>query len=143
MTNFDPQNANQPSLPQQPRPPARKAPRLFDAQNATGSLLLISGSLALGLTTFWLGTGNASTTASAAATSSVTTQDISPTPTMDAQWQDEYASQRHNDDEHDGEYEDGYGYAAPQTYVPQQNYSVQPGFSQQPMGSPRGSSRGS
>lgn len=37
-----------------PRTPARTPLKLFDARRATGTLLLLTGSLSLGLTTLWL-----------------------------------------------------------------------------------------
>ncbi|THF87760.1 hypothetical protein E7T09_00510 [Deinococcus sp. KSM4-11] len=52
-------------------PPTRTTPRPFDLRRATSALLLLSGSLALGLTTFWLGSG----TATSSATTGTTTSD--------------------------------------------------------------------
>ncbi|GHF35268.1 hypothetical protein HNQ07_000018 [Deinococcus metalli] len=58
-------------------PPARTTRPSFDPRRATGSLLLLSGSLALGLTVSWLGSGvgaNAQTSA------------VLPEDTDDAGW---------------------------------------------------------
>ena len=40
-----------------PKTPARPPLKLFDARRATGTLLLVTGSLSLGLTTLWMDRG--------------------------------------------------------------------------------------
>lgn len=118
--------------------PPRQQPKLFNAQNATGTLLLMSGSLALGLTAFWATPGKAAATAGAAqstAQNEVFASAPAATQTDDGGWSDH----EYNDD---GEYDDDHYRAAPQQDW-RGSGSVQPGFSQQPMSAPRGFTRGS
>lgn len=50
-----------------PKTPARPPLKLFDARRATGTLLLVTGSLSLGLTTLWVDRGAHASAAQAAA----------------------------------------------------------------------------
>jgi len=52
-----------------PKTPARPPLKLFDARRATGTLLLVTGSLSLGLTTLWLDRSAHASTGQAAAQS--------------------------------------------------------------------------
>lgn len=98
-----------------PRPPARPPLKLFDARRATGTLLLLTGSLSLGLTTLWLDR-SAHATSAQTATQPVATDTWASASAQDDGWQDS----------------DDWGQAAPQS-----------SFDSQPAQSSRGWSRGS
>lgn len=68
-----------------PRPPARTPLKLFDARHATGTLLLLTGSLSLGLTTLWLDR-SAHATQAQTATQPDTTDTWASAPAQDG-WQ--------------------------------------------------------
>lgn len=119
MTKLDPRTQTK----------TRQPPKLFDAQNATGTLLLLTGSLALGLTAFWITPNKASTQTAA----------VASTTASDAGQTEQYASNTDtSQDDESGD--DGWG-AQHQTY--QQNAQAQSGFSPQPMQAPGGFTRGS
>ncbi|WP_155299236.1 hypothetical protein [Deinococcus kurensis] len=99
-----------------PRPPARTPLKLFDARRATGTLLLLTGSLSLGLTTLWLDR-SAHATQAQTAIQPDTTDTWASAPTQEDDWQDR---------------DDDWTQAAPQG-----------SFDSQPAQSARGWSRGS
>lgn len=103
-----------------PRPPARPPLKLFDARRATGTLLLLTGSLSLGLTTLWLDRSAHASTAQAAVQSD-TTDAWASAPTQSGGQQDDWQASG-----------DDWTQAAPQG-----------SFDSQPAQSARGWSRGS
>ena len=104
-----------------PTTPTRKPVKGFDARRATATLLLLTGSVSAGLTTFWLG-GRAQPTAAASS-------DTNAQYTGDSYAGDSYASDSYTDDDYDvatqdsnaGDSAEDWAQAAPQgsTYAAQ------------------------